>query len=285
MDRKRLIGKILMHNGWAIQSKGYSQFYPIGRPEILTQFYDEWQVDEILLVEKSHSSESKKSMVEVIRRVVDHCRTPLTVCGGIDDVSTALQFVENGADRVAVNAGFLHNPELANQLKDVLGRQAVVAYVDFINIEDKFWVYDYQTRNKTELPVQDYCQRLIDEGVGEILLHSVNRDGSKKGYEVPFYQDISQQLSVPIIASGGYGKPEHIEALMASNVGAFSIGNSLAFTEHAASQIKGYLRSDEIRRSHIHYNRSQIDETGRLLKKDDDDLDDMRFKKRNAIWM
>lgn len=285
MDRKRLVAKILMEKGWAIQSKGFHHFLPIGRPEILAEFFDEWQVDEIVLIEKS-SENRLEYLTNAIEKIVEVCRSPLTVCGGITEVNAALNLIKCGADRVAVNSGFVDRPELATDLKDVLGRQAVVGQVDFVYEDGCAWVYDYRNRVKTGLQVNEYCHSLVEAGVGELLLHSVDRDGSKLGYETEVYKDIVKDIEVPVIASGGYGNPTHIDPILETGVQAFTIGNSLSYTEHAATIVKAYARkSEEIRRTHIHYNRSQISDQGRLIKKGDDHLDSLRFKKREAVWM
>lgn len=286
MDRKRLIGKILMEKGWAIQSKGFQQFLPLGRPEILAEFYDEWQVDEIFLVEKSNNNQSSDFLKSTIKKLVEVCRTPLTVCGGIKDLKSALNLIQCGADRIAVNSAFLDDPTLASRLKGVIGRQAVVASVDFTMQAGVAQVYDYRIQGMNNLTVKDYCLQLVDAGVGEILLHSVDRDGSKQGYEVDLYYDLVHMLDIPIIASGGFGIPIHGKQVLDTGIQAFAIGNTLAYSEHAATTIKGSIKQgEEIRKTHIHYNRSQISDDGRLIKKDDDHLDSLRFKKREALWM
>ncbi len=268
MDNKRIIGKILIDGNLAIQSKGFSTYLPLGKPEILAEFLDQWQVDEILLIDRSASTRGTVIDADIISTVVEVCRSPLTVGGGISSVKQAELLVNKGADRIAINSAFHANPNFITQLSDMLGRQAVVTSLDFTMQDQQALVFDHKTRTSGKYQLMDACKLAEDKGAGELFIHSVDRDGLATGYELDVYKNIVDSVAIPVIASGGYGKPSHVQDVITTGVNAIA-----------------YLNASSIRASDMGYQAEQVTEEGRLLKQQDDYLDGLKFVKREGRWV
>ncbi len=285
MDNKRIVGKILIDKNLAIQSKGFSTYLPLGRPEILAEFLDQWQVDEILLLDRTASIRDEVIDADIISTVVEVCRSPLTVGGGIRSVKQAEVLVNKGADRIAINTAFHDDSNLVTQLSAMLGRQAVVASLDFIMQNQQAQVYDHKSKTSGQYQLMDACKLAEDKGAGELFIHSVDRDGLGSGYELDVYRNIVDSIGIPIIASGGYGQPSHVQDVISTGVNAIAIGNRLNYVEHSVALIKSYLNSAYIRPSDVGYQAHQVSEHGRLLKQQDNYLDGLKFVKRDGRWV
>jgi len=285
MDNKRIIGKILIDKQLAIQSKGFAMYLPLGKPEILAEALDQWQVDEVLLIDRSASINKTTIDEKIVERVVEVCRSPLTVGGGVCSVEQAELLISNGADRICINSAFHENPGLLTQLSDMFGRQAVVAALDF-TIKGKMpLIFDHKKKVAKQYQLIDACKLAEDKGAGELFIHSVDRDGLGTGYEVDVYNQVVQSVSIPVIASGGYGKPSHVQEAINSGVNAIAIGNQLNYVEHSVALIKGFLQGNDIRKTNFDYRPGQIDSCGRLIKQNDDYLDSLKFVKREGRWV
>ncbi|PCK08111.1 MAG: hypothetical protein COA42_10705 [Alteromonadaceae bacterium] len=282
---KRLIGKILVNGSLAVQSKHFNQYLPLGKPRIIAAYLDQWGVDEILIVDRCARGADTHIDPALIASVVETCRAPLTVGGGIKKVEHALALVKAGADRVAINSGAIDHPLLMKQLANTLGEQAVVALVDVMQVAGEYRVYDYRENKILGTNVVDWCEQLQGYGVGEFVINAVNRDGEGKGYELPVYQKLRDVLKVPLIASGGYGEPKHISDVLHRGVDGVAIGNSLHYSEHSMSTIKAKLARQDIRQAGIAYESEQIGHFGRLLKLDDETLAHMLYQKREKCWL
>ncbi len=285
MDNKRIVGKILIDRNLAIQSKGFSTYLPLGKPEILAEFLDQWQVDEVLLIDRTASIRGTVIGADIISTVVEVCRTPLTVGGGVASVEQAEVLVNKGADRIAINSAFQTNPNLITQLSDMLGRQAVVASLDFVMQGQQALVFDHKTKTSSQYQLLDACKLAEDKGAGELFIHSVDRDGLGLGYALDVYEKIVGSVTIPVIASGGYGKPSHVKDVITTGVNAIAIGNGLNYVEHSIALIKAYLNSASIRKNDMGYLAEQVSEEGRLIKQPDDYLDGLKFVKREGRWV
>ena len=285
MDNRRVIGKILLNGNWAVQSKHFKTHLPLGRPEIIAEFLDHWQVDEILLIDRLASREGRTIDPDIVSRVVEVCRTPLTVGGGIKTVRHAKTLVKNGADRVCINSSAYQDPQVIQSLSDVLGSQAVVAHGDFIYQGSQPVLFDHINARATDVNIDDFAVNMVANGAGEIILHSVERDGTKTGYDESLYRNIGEIVGVPLIASGGYGVPSHASDVLATGVSGIAIGNQLHFNEHSVSVIKTAINDASIRATSLGYSADQVDASGRLIKSNEEYLDQLRFKKREGRWL
>lgn len=285
MLTRRIIGKILLNGNLVIQSKQFCRHLPIGKPHIVARFLDEWGVDEIFLVDRLASKQSRSIATKLIEHLVETCRAPLTVAGGIRSVEVATAIVKSGADRIALNSALLDDATLLPKLADVLGRQAIVAAIDFVEQKGAAYVYDHRSASVNTQLLLPWCLQLESLGAGELLVHSVADDGLGKGYRQSVYSELKSILAIPLIASGGYGMPSHIKDVFSTGVDAVAIGNSINYTEHSISTIKSSLNRADIRRAGVSYNTGLIESNGRLRKQNDDELEEKRFVKRAQRWL
>lgn len=286
MLTKRLVGKILVNHLSAVQSKGFKIHLPLGRPDIIAEFYDEWGVDEILLIDRTATRRGTTIDCSLIEQVVAVSRSPLAVAGGISSVASAVSLVRAGADRVAINASFLDSFALIDGLVNELGQQAVIAAVDFVRVGEKFYVFDYRKGAATDHQVKDWCVELKQRGVGELFVHSVDRDGSRSGYECELYRQLRPLVDIPLIASGGFGIASHVNEVLDTEVDAVAMGNALNYSEHAISTVKACLGRYDIRQAGVPgYSKDIIGDDGRLKKRADSALEAMRFVKRERQWI
>lgn len=283
MLKKRIIAVLVIQRGIAVQSIKFKKYLPIGVPEIAAEFLNDWGIDEIVMLDISATAESRGPDLQMVSRVAKKCRVPLTVGGGIDSLEKAREVVGRGADKVVLNQACLHKPELVSRLAGVLGSQCVVVSVDAIKTSAGQKVYDYLGRRSLAgTPVQ-LAEDLVKRGCGEIFVHSVDRDGAGQGFDLSLIQSVCEKVVVPVIGSGGAGKPHHfIEVLKKTAAHAVAAANFFHFTEHSVTKTKAdVLRAGvPVRQdTHANYSGNKLDEAGRLKRKPDAVLESMLFAK------
>lgn len=277
----RIIGKILIDNSLVIQSKFFSQYLPVGRSDIVAKFLDDWGIDELLVTVRGKETRvGLDSLLQQVERVSGSCNTPITAGGGIYSLKDALDVIRHGADRIAVNSLCIDDLDEVKRISDVLGVQALVGVVDFKKIGTEYFVYDYRQKQTTGIKVQVYVDRLVQSGIGEVMLHSVDRDGSKDGYEIELYALMREKISIPIIASGGFAGYHHAKSALQVGADAIAIGNALFFSEHPVAVLKNKLGSQVCRSSNIDYSNIKTSEDLRQVMPEPDYLDDLLYKKR-----
>ena len=218
----------------------------------------------------------------MIRDSSKRCHVPLTVGGGIKSSEHILELLRSGADKVTLNQAAYHQPELLNDAAKLFGEQCIVASIDSVRIENSHFVFDYLQDKVLPLEAEELAVRLQDSGAGEILINSVDRDGAQSGFDLDLVNKVCAAVSVPVICSGGVGVPEHfIQVFNNTRVGAASAANFFHFTEHCVLTTKAQVsRQVEIRmEDRVQYGNAQFDGFGRLLKRDDADLEELLYSK------
>lgn len=282
MLKKRVVAVLVVREGIVVQSVGFQHYLPVGSPQIAVEFLSQWGVDEIVLLDISATAQGRSADVTLIRDVAKRCFVPLTVGGGVHSVEVARELIRSGADKVAFNQVALHAPELLRRTADVLGSQCVVAAVDACQYSDAYRVYDYRRRQVTNYLVGEFVSALVLGGAGEVFVNSVDRDGSKQGFDLPLVREVCSAVDVPVICCGGAGVPRHFaEVFQETPVHAAAAANFFHFTEHSITTTKAILRQRmPIRHdSYADYASSSFDSQGRLLRKPDQVLADMRFER------
>lgn len=243
--KKRIVAGILVRDGWAVQSIGFRTYLPVGDPAILAETLDRWQVDEILVQDISAAGAGRLIDTALVERIADRISTPLTVAGGIRSVSDVRELVAGGADRVAINTANFNAPRLMTETADVFGRQCMIGSIDVAPMANGG--YRLHNRHVTDAawahvdPV-DWACRLAAAGAGEILVNSVERDGTKRGYDFDMIDLFAAKLTVPLAVFGGAGKFAHIlEAATHAGVAAIGAANLWSFSEHSVAQAKSRL--------------------------------------------
>ena len=282
MLKKRVIAIVLVQNGLVVQSIGFREYLPVGNAEIAIEFLNDWGVDEIILLDITATRNSRDPDLSLIQRVAKHCLVPLTVGGGIHRLEQARDLIRSGADKVSFNHSTLTNKEVLFRTADVFGSQCVVASIDAVKTKSNYRVYDYLNHHATANTPAKFAADLANQGVGEILINSVDRDGSKLGFDLELVKSVCQTVNVPVICCGGAGKPEHfISAFKNTNVHAAAAANFFHFTEHSVTTTKSIMRPEVAIRhdTSANYNKSSFDEDGRLKKKSDQFLEDLLFER------
>lgn len=230
-----------------------------GDPVKLAQRYNYEGADELVFLDITASHEGRKTMIEVVEKTAEQVFIPLTVGGGIRNIQDIEDLLCAGADKVSINTSAVKNPEFITQAADIFGTQCIVVAIDcrrnqmledgknILTLEDgsRAWyeVVIYGGRKPTGIDAVEWAKRVEELGAGEILLTSMDRDGTKDGYDIPITRKISEEVGIPVIASGGAGKLEHFyEGFVDGKADACLAASLFHFNELSIIQVKEYLR-------------------------------------------
>lgn len=280
MLKKRIAATLAVKDGIVVQSIGFKRYLPVGRPAVAIEFLNDWGVDEILLLDISATRTGRPPDFDLVFEAAARCRVPLTVGGGITHIDHVRQLMHSGADKVCFNQAVLSNPDLLRQTAQVFGDQCVVASIDSIATSDGPRVFDYLTGCANADAPSEIARRAQTLGAGEILINSVDRDGSRSGFDLELVRNVSNAVTLPVICCGGAGTAAHFtEVLRDTGASAAAAANFFHFTEHSVTTVKAQIsRELPVRHeSHASYVDASFDEAGRLLKRNDQELESMRF--------
>ena len=248
MLTKRIIPCLDIKDGRTVKGVNFENLRAAGDPVVLGAFYASQGADELVFLDITATNEKRKTLSELANRIAHHINIPFTVGGGIasaDDVSVLLQ---NGADKISVNTAAFRNPQLVKQLSSEFGSQCVVLAIDTRKEEDGEWyVYLNGGRIKTDKKCFDWARQAVDLGAGEILLTSMNNDGTKKGFALDITKTLAEGLPVPVIATGGGGTMEHFTEVFEEGKADAALAASIFhFKEIAIPELKKYLKHHQI---------------------------------------
>jgi cyclase len=280
MLKKRIAAVLLIKDGVVVQSRGFGRYMPIGKPTIAVEFLDDWGIDEIILLDISATRNYHAPDYSMIRKVSTRCQVPLTIGGGISNIDQILELMRSGADKVSFNQAGLHRPKLITEAAKLFGDQCIVASIDSLKVDGKHLVYDYLQREPLRQTAVDFARYLQDLGAGEILINSVDRDGARCGFDLDLVNSVCDAVTVPVICCGGAGNPQHfIEVLESTYTSAAAAANFFHFTEHSVTTTKAIInRSVPVRHeTHASYEFSNFDSSGRLLKRDERELEELLY--------
>jgi cyclase len=206
MLAKRIIPCLDINNGRTVKGINFVNIRDAGDPVELAMYYSREGADELVFLDITATVEKRKTLIGLVKNVAEHINIPFTVGGGITSVDNAFELLQYGADKISVNSAAFNNPGLIRQMADEFGSQCVVLAIDTKKEGDgKWYVYLNGGRIKTSLTAIDWAKQAVDLGAGEILLTSMNNDGTKDGFAEDITGLFSKELPVPIIASGGAG--------------------------------------------------------------------------------
>jgi imidazole glycerol-phosphate synthase subunit HisF len=248
MIAKRVIPCLDVHNGQVTRGEGFGiaeagGLRNVGDPVELALRYNDQGADEMVFLDITATAHGRKTMVEVIERTADQCFMPLTVGGGLRSVEDMYTMLRAGADKISMSSAALADPDLIRAGAEKFGSQCIVVSVDARKVAPDRWeVFSHGARKATGWEAVEWAQRVVSLGAGEILLNSIDADGKKTGFDLVITRRISEAVGVPVIASGGAGKLEHMaEALLegkADAVLAASIFHDHLFT---VGEVKRFL--------------------------------------------
>jgi len=220
----------------------------VGDPVELALRYNEQGADEMVFFDITATAHGRGTMVDVIERAASQCFMPLTVGGGIKSVDDMYTMLRAGADKTSINSSALANPELIRQGAEKFGSQCIVVSIDAKRVApDKWGVFSHGGRKSTGLDAVDWAKRAVSLGAGEIVLNSIDADGTKAGFDLAITRRISESVGVPVVASGGAGKLEHMaEVLLEGKADAVLAASIFHFGEYTVGDVKQFLAKQKI---------------------------------------
>lgn len=248
MLTKRIIPCLDIKDGRTVKGTNFINLRDAGDPVELGAFYAQQGADELVFLDITATIEKRKTLSELANRIAHHINIPFTVGGGISSVEDVSVLLQNGADKISVNTSAFKNPMLISELAKEFGSQCIVLAIDTKKEADGEWyVYLNGGRSKTETSCFDWARQAVDLGAGEILLTSMNNDGTKDGFALDITKLLAENLPVPVIASGGAGTMDHfVEVFNDGSADAALAASIFHFKEISIPQLKNYLRKNNI---------------------------------------
>jgi len=245
---KRIIPCLDIKDGRTVKGINFESIRDAGDPVELAKLYSEQGADELVFLDITATVEKRKTLVELVKRIAENINIPFTVGGGISTVDDVSLLLQNGADKVSVNTAAFKNPQLIKALSEAFGSQCVVLAIDTKKEEDGEWyVYLNGGRTKTDVKTTDWAKQAVELGAGEILLTSMNNDGTKNGFAIDITSALSSMLAVPVIASGGAGSLEHFKDVFQNGHADAALAASIFhYKEIEIPDLKKYLAGQKI---------------------------------------
>ena len=248
MVSKRIIPCLDVKDGRVVKGTNFVNLVDAGSPVELAERYSDKGADELVFLDITASAEKRKTLVDLVRDVAKAIRIPFTVGGGISELSDIEALLKAGADKVSLNSSIVKNPELIKKASKRFGSQAIVAAIDVKLINNTYKVFVKGGREETELEGFDWCKNAYEMGAGEILLTSMDKDGTKSGFDVEFLGTLTSLVNIPVIASGGAGKMEDfLDAFKNANVDACLAASLFHFGILEINDLKNYLKENNIK--------------------------------------
>src|SRR5512136_1597491 len=248
MLAKRVIPCLDVHDGKVTRGVQFGraeagELRNVGDPVELALRYNEQGADEMVFFDITASAQGRATMVDVIERVADQCFMPLTVGGGLRSVDDMFTMLRAGADKTSINSSALANPDLIRAGAEKFGSQCIVVAIDARRVAPDRWeVFSHGGRRATGLDAVEWAQRAVSLGAGEIVLNSIDADGTKAGFDLVITRGVSEAVGVPVVASGGAGKLEHMaEVLLEGKADAVLAASIFHFGEYKVGDVKRFL--------------------------------------------
>jgi cyclase len=245
---KRIIPCLDIRDGRTVKGINFEQIRDAGDPVELGSLYAKTGADELVFLDITATVEKRKTLSELVNRISHHINIPFTVGGGISTVEDVSVLLNNGADKISVNTAAFKDPILVSRLAREFGSQCVVLAIDTRLEDDGEWyVYLNGGRTRTDTRCFDWAKQAVDRGAGEILLTSMNNDGTRQGFALDITRELSTKLPVPVIASGGGGKMEHFaEVFQDASADAALAASIFHFREIGIPELKHYLMNQNV---------------------------------------
>lgn len=259
---KRVIPCLDVANGRVVKGLHFESIKDAGDPVLLAQKYSNEGADELVFLDITASQEQRETIRSLVSKVAQVIDIPFTVGGGVKTLQHARDILLCGADKVAINTGAVKNPQIISELKDLFGKQCIVVAIDakrnynisngknvFSEDSKKFWfeVFIYGGKKETGLDAIEWAKKVQELGAGEILLTSIDKDGTKDGYDLILTKAVVDSIRIPVIASGGCGKPSHmLDVFKETDVDAALAASIFHYETHSVERVKEYLKVNDI---------------------------------------
>ena len=247
MLTKRIIPCLDIKDGRTVKGVNFVDLIDAGDPVELAKVYTNEGADELVFLDIAATVEKRKTLVDLVKRIAKAINIPFTVGGGINSVSDVYALLQAGADKVSINSAAVKRPQLINELASEFGSQCVVVAVDTRFVAGKHIIHTHGGRKATDIQTLDWVKEIEERGGGEILLTSMDHDGTKAGFAIELTSQISEMLNIPVIASGGAGSKEHFKAVFQEGKADAALAASIFhFGEIPVPELKKYLHKEKL---------------------------------------
>ena len=247
MLAKRIIPCLDVDEGRVVKGVNFVNLIDAGDPVTLAKFYNDQGADELVFLDITASSDNRENMIDIVKKVAKEVFIPFTVGGGINNLDQVKKIIGAGAEKVSLNSAAVKNPELISQAANDFGSQCIVVAIDAKKSGDSWNVFIKGGREDTGLDVIDWAKKSAELGAGEILLTSMDKDGTKTGFDIDLTKAVSEAVNIPVIASGGAGKMEDFEDILTTGKADASLAASLFhFGEIKINDLKTFLKQNNI---------------------------------------
>ena len=247
MLAKRIIPCLDIKNGETVKGVNFLDLKEVGNPVEMAIKYSQQGADELVFLDISATEERRKTLIPLVREIARHINIPFTVGGGINALENVEELLKNGADKITINSASLSNPKLITDVAKRFGSQCMVVAIDTKVVQNQNKVYSNGGKIETEKELFSWAKEVENLGAGEILLTSMNTDGTKSGFAIEITKQLSELVNIPVIASGGAGTMQHFEDIFTETKATGALAASIFhFNEIAIPELKNYLKSKNL---------------------------------------
>ena len=247
MLKNRIIPCLDVKNGRVVKGINFVNLIDAGDPVEQAKIYSDGGADEICFLDITASNENRDTIYEVVKKTSKNCFVPLTVGGGVRSVDDVNKLLNCGADKVTINTAAVENTKIVSDSSKKFGSQCIVVAIDAKKNGEKWEVFTHGGRNNSGFNVLEYAKNMEEKGAGELLVTSMDRDGTQIGYDIDLMSKISSKINIPIIASGGVGNLDHlVDGIKLGNASAVLAASIFHYGKHSVKEAKEYLDSKGI---------------------------------------
>ncbi|MDA1198077.1 MAG: imidazole glycerol phosphate synthase subunit HisF [Proteobacteria bacterium] len=248
MLKNRIIPCLDVKNGRVVKGINFIELKDAGDPVEQAKIYSESGADEICFLDITASNENRETIIEIVKKTAKECFVPLTVGGGVRTIKNIRDLLLAGADKVSINTAAVKDINFIKEASKEFGSQCIVVAIDAKKVKDKKWeVFTHGGRNKTDINVVEFSKQVEAHGAGEILLTSMDKDGTRSGYDIELLKTITQITNIPVIASGGVGNLDHFyDGIVKGGASAVLAASIFHYGEYKIKEVKEYLNSKNV---------------------------------------
>ena len=248
MLKNRIIPCLDVNNGRVVKGINFIDLKDAGNPVEQAEYYDKCGADEICFLDITATYENRNTFIDIVNKTAEKCFVPLTVGGGIKSIQNIRDLLLAGADKVSINSAAVNDIRFVKEASRKFGTQCMVVAVDAKKISQNKWeIFTHGGRNKTGINAIDFAIKAEENGAGEILLTSMDKDGTKSGYDIELLKNVTSKVSIPVIASGGVGNLEHLhEGIKKGGASAVLAASIFHYGDHTIQEVKEYLASKDV---------------------------------------
>ena len=247
MLKNRIIPCLDVKNGRVVKGINFVDLKYAGDPVEQAKIYSDGGADEICFLDITASNENRSTIYEVVKKTSEKCFVPLTVGGGVRSIEDINKLLNCGADKVSINTAAVQNPKIVMESSLKFGSQCIVVAIDAKKEANSWKIFTHGGRNKTDIDAIKFAKQMEEYGAGELLVTSMDRDGTQKGYDIDLMQKISETVNIPVIASGGVGNLDHLaEGITRGKANAVLAASIFHYGKYSIKQAKEYLDSKGI---------------------------------------